>query len=122
MIVVMHIGAPQEHIDAVVVRVKELGLDAHLSTGEERTIIGVVGTTPLPPTLDEMLEAYESVEQVVRVTKKYKLTGWDFHPEKTRIPILDFVIGGEEVVVIAGPCSLSLIHISEPTRRTPISY
>src|SRR5680860_525773 len=106
MIVVMHIGAPQEHIDAVVVRVKELGLDAHLSTGEERTIIGVVGTTPLPPTLDEMLEAYDSVEQVVRVTKKYKLTGWDFHPEKTRIPIMDFHIGGEEVIVIAGPCSV----------------
>ncbi|CAN5850007.1 3-deoxy-7-phosphoheptulonate synthase [soil metagenome] len=106
MIVVMQTGAPQEHIDAVVVRVKDLGLEAHLSTGEERTIVGVVGATPLPPTLDEMLEAYDSVEQVIRVTKKYKLAGWDFHPEKTRIPIMDFHIGGEEVVVIAGPCSV----------------
>jgi 3-deoxy-7-phosphoheptulonate synthase len=106
MIVVMQPGSRQEHIDAVVSRVKELGLGAHLSTGEERTIIGVVGTTPLPPTLDEMLEAYEGVEQVLRITKKYKLTGWDFHPEKTRIPLMDFEIGGEEVIVIAGPCSV----------------
>ncbi len=106
MIVVMLTGAERPQIDAVVDRVKSIGLDAHLSTGEERTIIGVVGTTPLPPTLDEMLEAYEGVESVIRVTKKYKLTGWDFHPEKTRIPIMDFEIGGDEVVVIAGPCSV----------------
>lgn len=106
MIVVMEIGAQRAHVDAVVERVRDLGLGAHLSTGEERTIIGVVGTTPLPPTLDEMLEAYEGVERVLRVTKKYKLTGWDFHPEKTLIPLMDFVIGGDEVIVIAGPCSV----------------
>jgi 3-deoxy-7-phosphoheptulonate synthase len=106
MIVVMQPGAPREHIDAVAARVRELGLVPHLSTGEERTIIGVVGTTPLPPTLDEMLEAYEGVEQVLRVTKKYKLPGWDFHPARTTIPILDFEIGGDEIIVIAGPCSV----------------
>ena len=106
MIVVMHPDAKPANIDAVVARVRELGLVAHLSTGEERTIVGVVGTTPLPPTLDEMLEAFEGVEQVLRITKKYKLTGWDFHPEKTRIPVLDFEIGGDEVIVIAGPCSV----------------
>ena len=77
-----------------------------LSTGEERTIIGVVGTTPLPPTLDEMLEVYDGVEQVIRITKKHKLSGWDFHPEKTKIPVRDFEIGGDEVIVIAGPCSV----------------
>jgi 3-deoxy-7-phosphoheptulonate synthase len=106
MIVVMQPGAAETSISAVVARIKDLGLDAHLSSGEQRTIIGVVGTTPLPPTLDEMLEAYEDVEQVLRVTKKYKLSGWDFHPEKTRIKVLDFEIGGDEIVVIAGPCSV----------------
>jgi 3-deoxy-7-phosphoheptulonate synthase len=106
MIVVMRPGAKQEHIDAVVDRIRELQLGAHLSTGEERTIIGVVGVTPLPPTLDEMLEAYQGVEQVLRITKKYKLTGWDFHPEKTKIQVRDFTIGGDEIVVIAGPCSV----------------
>lgn len=106
MIVVMSPGASQPQIDAVVSRVKELGLGAHLSTGEERTIIGLVGTSPLPPTLDETLEAFEGVEQVLRVTKKYKLSGWDFHPEKTKIKVRDFEIGGDEVIVIAGPCSV----------------
>jgi 3-deoxy-7-phosphoheptulonate synthase len=106
MIVVMQPGAAETSISAVVSRIKDLGLDAHLSSGEQRTIIGVVGTTPLPPTLDEMLEAYEEVEQVLRVTKKYKLSGWDFHPQKTVIKVLDFEIGGDEVVVIAGPCSV----------------
>ena len=106
MIVVMRPGASSNEVDAVVSRVKDIGLDAHLSTGEQRTIIGVVGTTPLPPTLDEMLEVYDGVEQVIRITKKHKLSGWDFHPEKTRIPVRDFEIGGEEVIVIAGPCSV----------------
>ena len=106
MIVVMELGASKDNIDAVVSRIKELNLGAHLSQGEERTIIGVVGTTPLPPTLDDMLEAYSGVERVVRVTKKHKLTGWDFHPKKTTFKVLDAEIGGEEIIVIAGPCSV----------------
>ncbi len=106
MIVVMQPGASQQSISAVVERIEQLGLSAHLSSGEQRTIIGVVGTTPLPPTLDETLEVYEDVEQVMRVTKKYKLAGWDFHPQKTRIQVRDFEIGGDEVIVIAGPCSV----------------
>jgi len=98
-------GAPREQDNDVVARVMGLGLGAHLSEGEERTIIGVVGA-PLPPTLDEMLEVHAGVEQVVRVTKKYKLSGWDFHPQKTRIRIRDIVIGGDEITIIAGPCSV----------------
>jgi len=106
MIVIMEPGAEKELINAVVSRIKELSLGAHLSQGEERTIIGVVGTSPLPPTLDEMLEAYPGVERVVRVTKKYKLSGWDFHPKKTVFQVREAVIGGDEIVIIAGPCSV----------------
>src|SRR3954453_13253254 len=106
MIVIMEPSATQEQIAGVVTRIKDLNLDAHLSQGEERTIIGVVGTSPLPPTLDEMLEVYGGVERVVRVTKKYKLTGWDFHPQKTTFRVRDALIGGDEIVVIAGPCSV----------------
>jgi 3-deoxy-7-phosphoheptulonate synthase len=101
----MERGANREQIDDVVARVKAMGLAAHLSEGEERTIIGVVGT-PLPPTLDAMLEVHAGVEQVVRITKKYKLTGWDFHPQKTTIAVRDVVIGGDEITIIAGPCSV----------------
>jgi 3-deoxy-7-phosphoheptulonate synthase len=105
VIVVMERGATREQVDDVVARVQELGLGAHLSEGEERTIIGVVGS-PIPPTLDGMLEVHAGVEQVVRVTKKYKLTGWDFHPQKTQFRVRGTVVGGEAVTVIAGPCSV----------------
>ena len=104
MIVVMETTATRDQISAVVARVEEIGLAAHLSQGEERTIIGVVGS--LPPTLDEMLEVYGGVERVVRVSSKLKLSNWDFHPRKTRIKVLDFEIGGDEITVIAGPCSV----------------
>ena len=105
MIIVMEVGASQDKINSIVERIKALGLGAHLSSGDQRTIIGVVGT-PLPPTLDDEFESHDGVERVVRVTKKYKLTGWDFHPEKTVVKVRDVAIGGDEAVVIAGPCSV----------------
>ena len=106
MIIIMKPGVERETIDPVVERVVELGLNAHLIAGEERTIIGVVGL-PLPPTLEENFESLPGVESVVRVTKKFKLTGWDFHPEKTVIDLGDGVtIGGNEISMMAGPCSV----------------
>jgi 3-deoxy-7-phosphoheptulonate synthase len=111
----MQTTATNEQISAVVERVEEIGLAAHLSQGEERTIIGVVGI--LPPTLDEMLEVYGGVERVVRVSSKIKLANWQFHPRKTKIKILDFEIGGDEVTVIAGPCSVESEEQTMSTAR-----
>ena len=105
MIIVMNPGASREQVNDVVARIKSLSLDAHLSEGEEHTIIGVVGV-PLPPTLDEMMEVFPGVERVVRITSKFKLTSWHFHPRKTTIQIGSTTIGGEAVTVIAGPCSV----------------
>ncbi|MFL5762168.1 MAG: 3-deoxy-7-phosphoheptulonate synthase, partial [Thermomicrobiales bacterium] len=105
MIIVMNPGASREQVNDVVARIRSLSLDAHLSEGEEHTIIGVVGV-PLPPTLDEMMEVFPGVERVVRITTKFKLTGWQFHPLKTIIPVAGANIGGSCVTVIAGPCSV----------------
>jgi len=105
MIIIMKTGVERDLIDAVVDRVQELGLSANVIEGEERTIIGVVGL-PLPPTLDEMFEVMPGVENVVRVTKKFKLAGWDFHPQKTTITIDDLIIGGDGITIVAGPCSV----------------
>ena len=116
MIVVMETSATREQINHIVARVQELGLGTHLSSGEERTIIGVVGT-PLPPTLDQELEIHAGVERVVRITKKYKLTGWDFHPQKTTIQVRDVVIGGDELTIIAGPCSVETEEQTVSTAR-----
>ena len=114
MIVVMRSHASKPAIDAIVARVRDLGLDVHLSAGDERTIIGVVGV-PLPATLQEQLESLPEVDKVVRVSTKFKLAGWDFHPHKSAITIRPagapagtppVVIGGEQVVIMAGPCSV----------------
>lgn len=106
MIIVMKTASSKEQVRHVVERVEELGLHAHLSEGEERTIVGVVGA-PLPPDLDEKFAALDGVENVVRITKKFKLAGWDFHPQKTIIDLGDGVtVGGEEISIIAGPCSV----------------
>ena len=106
MIIIMKPGVDRSTIDPVVQRVEQLGLNAHLIDGEERTIIGVVGL-PLPPTLEEQFETLPGVENVVRITKKFKLAGWDFHPTKTVIDLGDGVtIGGPELSIIAGPCSV----------------
>lgn len=105
MIVVMSRGSTREEVNTVVSRVQSLGLGAHLSEGEEVTIIGVVGS-PLPPELDATLEALPGVDRVVRITKRIKLTGWDFHPQPTIINVNGVTIGGNEIVVIAGPCSV----------------
>ena len=105
MIIIMKSGSGKDVIDPIITRIGELGLQAHPIFGEQQTIIGVVGL-PLPPTLDEMFETMNGVQSVVRVSKKYKLAGWDFHPQKTVIKIGDVSIGGNEVTIIAGPCSV----------------
>ena len=116
MIIVMETNATREQVNGIVARVKALGLGAHLSEGEERTIIGVVGS-PLPPSLDDELEIHSGVERVVRITKKYKLTGWDFHPQKTTITVRDVTIGGDAVTIIAGPCSVESEEQTVSTAR-----
>ena len=115
MIVVMSPGASREQVNDIVQRIRGLGLGAHLSEGEERTIIGVVGA-PLPPTLQETLEPLSGVDQVVRVSTKYKLAGWDFHPHKTVITLPGAGCARRHpagrhrrrrrVTLIAGPCSV----------------
>jgi 3-deoxy-7-phosphoheptulonate synthase len=104
MIVVMRRGASQENVQAVVERVKELGFRPHLSVGEERTIIGVIGDER---TLNEnVFRLMEGVEKVVRILKPYKLASRDFHPHDTIVPINDISIGDKRVVIIAGPCAV----------------
>jgi 3-deoxy-7-phosphoheptulonate synthase len=105
MIVVMAPDATKAQVSDVIARVKEVGLSGHLIEGEERTIVGVVGL-PLPPTLDEMLELQPGVVQVIRISSKFKLTSWDFHPQKTKIRVGETTIGGDAITVIAGPCSV----------------
>lgn len=105
MIVVMRMGAPADQVDAVVSRIEQLGFQAHLSSGEERTIIGVVGNDR--PADKEAFLALDGVANVMPILAPYKLASRDFHPESTVVEVGDVRFGGtEDVVVMAGPCSV----------------
>jgi 3-deoxy-7-phosphoheptulonate synthase len=105
MIIVMKQHAAPENVEAVVNRIEELGYKVHLSRGEARTIIGVIGA-------DEHLiqnstfEVMDGVERTMRVMQPYKLASRDFSETDTVLDVRGVKIGGKKVVVMAGPCSV----------------
>jgi 3-deoxy-7-phosphoheptulonate synthase len=105
MIVVMRTGASPEQIQHVVDRLHEAGYQEQISTGEERTVIGVIGSG-FPPDFAEKLEMLAGVEGAHRLTKPYKLASRDFKPRDTVVELGDLRIGADEFVVMAGPCSV----------------
>jgi 3-deoxy-7-phosphoheptulonate synthase len=104
MIVVMTIDSGEKEVAEIMKRLDESGLKGHLSKGMERIVIGVVGQTF--PELRDMLEVLPGVEEVITITKPYKLSSREFQPDDTIIKVGDVEIGGDELVVIAGPCAV----------------
>src|SRR5687767_651671 len=102
MVVVMKEKASDTEVEAVIAQLVELGMDVHRSTGASRIVLGVVGGGKVDPRLIELMAG---VHEVVRITQPYKLAGRTFQAEDTIITIGDVRIGGDEVIVIAGPCS-----------------
>jgi 3-deoxy-7-phosphoheptulonate synthase len=105
MIVVMRVGATQDHIDAILARLGEYGLTGKITYGEERNIIGVVGAA-IPPTLREEIELFPGVQEAVRISRPYKLTSREFHPHDTVVHVRGIPVGQSPCVVIAGPCAV----------------
>lgn len=103
MVIVMQKNATEEQIDRVIEKLTQMGFDVHRSTGVERTILGAVGGKVVDPRNFELMEG---VKEVLRITQPYKLASRSFKPEGTVIKVNDVTIGGEEVVVMAGPCSV----------------
>jgi 3-deoxy-7-phosphoheptulonate synthase len=103
MVVVMEERASDEQVQGVIAHLTEMGFDVHRSTGALRTVIGAVGgQRQFDPRLIEVLDG---VHEVLRITEPYKLASRTFRPENTVIAIGDVRIGGDEVIVMAGPCS-----------------
>jgi 3-deoxy-7-phosphoheptulonate synthase len=105
MIIVMKQGAGQPDIEAVVKRVEELGKKVHLSRGEARTIIGVIGADEHMVS-EANFEVMDGVEKTMRVMQPYKLASRDFSHENTVIQANGVAIGGKKIAVMAGPCSV----------------
>lgn len=104
MIVVMRQGASSKEVGDVIKRVQDLGYEVHLSKGVERTIIGIIGDER--PLTVQPLERLSGVEEVLSILKPFKLASRDFHPANSVITINGIEIGTDEVVIMAGPCSV----------------
>jgi len=104
MIVVMSPKATKKNIDNVIKKLESMNLRTHLSEGEDRTIVGVIGDKKIIANLE--MEMMAGVEKTVRITEKYKLVSRDFHPVDTIIDVGGVKIGGDKLVVMAGPCSV----------------
>ena len=103
MVVVMQERATEAQVARVVAQLVEMGFDVHRSTGALRTVIGAVGGNRQGD--PRLLEVLEGVQEVLRITEPYKLASRTFRQENTVITIGDLRIGGDEVIVMAGPCS-----------------
>jgi 3-deoxy-7-phosphoheptulonate synthase len=121
MIVVLKTGISKKDEVAVLKEIRKLGYKPHVMRGVERTVIGAIGDERTHSSL-ETLTAWPQVEKVMPVQKRYKLVSREAHKANSRIKINnDTVIGGEEIVVMAGPCSVEsetqLLTTAEAVRK-----
>ena len=105
MIISMRLHATKEEVAQVRARIEEFGYKVHSIEGEERVVIGAVGMGDVTACL-ESLEAMPQVEKAVRISAPYKFVSKEFRREKTEISVSGTTIGGDEFVVMAGPCSV----------------
>ncbi len=105
MVVVMQEGATEDHIQGVINKLMDMGFDIHRSTGARQTVLGAVGAKIDFDTRD--IELLEGVAEVLRISAPYKLASRHFRPEGSVVQLGKGVgVGGPEVVVMAGPCSI----------------
>ncbi|MFD2613660.1 3-deoxy-7-phosphoheptulonate synthase [Paenibacillus gansuensis] len=94
----------EERLNEIISYIEKSGNQAHVSKGTDRTVIGIIGQAS--PTLAEHLRQMTGVENVIKISKSYKLASRDFHPEDTVIDIKGVKIGGDELVIMGGPCAV----------------
>src|SRR5882724_11608246 len=105
MIISMRPHAPKSEIDYVCERIRDFGYKVHSIEGEARVVIGVVGMGDVTACL-ESLEATPGVESAVRISAPYKFVSREFRPQRSAIKLNGIEIGGDEFIMMAGPCSV----------------
>jgi len=120
MIISMRPHATRAEIDHVCERIREFGYKVHSIEGEERVVIGVVGIGDVTTCL-ESLEATPGVERAVRISAPYKFVSKEFKKERTQMRVNGLEIGGDEFIVMAGPCSVEserqIMETAESVRK-----
>ena len=103
MIIVMSLSATEENLTKVKQKIERAGLSYHLSKGESRMIVGVIGDKKRIGELE--MNSLDGVEKTVHITEKYKLVSREFKPENTIIDVRGVSVGGEKLAIMAGPCA-----------------
>src|SRR4030043_1363229 len=126
-IIVLKPSATEDDLRRIVKKLEGRGLKANISTGTERTVIGVIGdTSKIAEEEEDAIRVMPGVEDVVRILKPYKLASRDFKAEDTTIDIKGNVIGGKKIQVIAGPCAVEsktmIIKKAEKVKEAGASF
>ncbi len=120
MVIVMKPHVDEEKIQNVIRHLKEMGFDIHRSDGVTHTILGAIGDKAGVDI--RQLEVLDGVHEVVRISTPYKLASRLFKPENTKIRVGDVVIGGDEVIIAAGPCAVEsreqVMTIAEAVKKS----
>jgi 3-deoxy-7-phosphoheptulonate synthase len=106
MIVTLKSGVKKSDVQAVVARIKKLGFTPQLSQGAERVVIGVIGEGNKAIAYKDLFESMPQVETVTPISKPYKVVSRVFKKADTVIDVNGVKIGGEQIVIMAGPCSV----------------
>jgi len=104
MLIIMHPGASQEQVENVIAVIERQNLTSHIIQGVEQTVIGAVGDSHSVG--KEVFEILPGVAGVTRISQPYKLASRQFHPKDSVFPLDGFSVGGQEIAIIAGPCSV----------------
>ena len=105
MIVEMKRGASQQEVDGVVERAHSFGFDVQLNLGTEKVVVAVLGSDTGKVHTD-VFAVLPGVQSVTRVMKPYKLASREFHPRPSKVNVSGVEIGGQRIVVMAGPCAV----------------
>ncbi len=126
-IIVLRPGTSEEELRHIVKKLESRGLQANLSKGAERTIVGVIGdTSNVTEEEENAIRVMPGVEDVMRILKPYKLASRDFKTENTTINVKGNIIGGRKIQVIAGPCAVEnktiLLNIAEKVKDAGAAF
>jgi 3-deoxy-7-phosphoheptulonate synthase len=116
MIVEMSKGATRQQVDHVVKRAHALGFEVQLNLGTEKTVVAILGSDTGKASTD-VFAVLPGVESVSRVMKPYKLASREFHPQNTIVNVNGIKIGGQKLVIMAGPCAVENEHQLRETAK-----
>src|SRR5512142_1461595 len=119
MLIVMQPGASKAQIQNVITAIETQSLSAHLIEGVEQTVIGAVGDSH--SVAKEIFEILPGVLHVTRISQPYKMASRQFHPQDSVFTLDGFTVGGKDITLIAGPCSVEsrpqLLEIAQAVRE-----